>query len=440
MFDLTKEIKLDPKWEKVYVFSRIFIYLSVILGVLYVFYLVLFPTDYFNYSFVSSKEKNTIYDLSNSTGGFPTEGKISPEDNMVFFAFTTGRFSKIDLNLKTGENPINKAEIEIQKSYRAFFYPLGEPLGFKDGSLIKSGNDYYVISRGELRKFTSPEAAKKMGFNSDAFFMAEKKDLAFNKTGENISSSEYPEDSVFKINGDYYILREGKLEKFVSRRAYFSHYTDNLAISKDESFLKNFEISDNMVGFSDGTLISFEGSAFVISGMSAFPIQDPAVFESLGFKWENVIPAEPEEIGIYTKEKTINLKNTHPNGIILADQKAEKYFYIQDGKRRQINGASIANSYGTSNFINISASAIAARGACSYRQSFFNNNSFDCRIDLKNFENVPGNTYKYKLSVSPETRIRNISAAFYQSLNAENLKISLVGIKNKIIARFYGKK
>lgn len=440
MFDLTKEIKLDPKWEKAYAFSRVFIYFSAILGVLYVSYLVLFPASYFSYSFVPSKEKDTIYDLSDSTGGFPAGGKVSPEDKLNFFTFATGRFSKVDLDVETGKNPINEAKIAVQKSYRAFFYPLGEPLGFKDGSLVKSENDYFIISRGELRKFTSPETAEKMGFNPDAFFTAEKKDIAFNKIGENILFSEYPEDSVFKINGDCYILQEGKLEKFVSHRAYLSNYADGVAVTKDENFLQNYEISNELAGFSDGTLVSFEGSVYVISEMIAFPIQDPAVFESLGFKWENVIPAKSEEIGIYTKEKALNLNKPHPNGIIMADEKAEKYFYIQDGMKREIGSGVIANSYNRGSFVSIRVSGINADVACISRRGFFNNYGASCQADIRNLANTPGITYKFGLSVSPETKIGGISATFKQSVNVENLKISLGVIKNKIIARFYGKK
>jgi hypothetical protein len=437
IFNLTEEIKLDRKWNMYYVTLRLAMYAIIIYTAVYFLYLLLFPMANVDYSFLEPAEKNASVDATNTRGEIPLDGLMKTDDSFNFFSYIPGRYSKTQLIINTDSTPISTLKVSIQKSYRANFYPLGDPLGFKEGSLVKNNNKYFIISQNELRRFPSLETVKNMGFKSEAFTNVSAEDLAYNKNGGYVQS-DYPDSSLFKINGEYYQLRSGSMEKFVSSRAYLSQYSENMAVTKDDNFLEKYEKNDSLIGFEDGTIISFSGGAFIVSGTNAFPIQDPVVFESMGFKWDDVIPVDSEEIGIYLKQKTFDMKQPHPDGTIFADEKSDKYYYIQGGKKREIPSSTIVNSYNRRFFINVSAVENASQGECHYKSNSTSGNTYTCQASIASLITYPGNTYKISLEATPEIKINNINIVFKQAANLENLKIALINIKNKIAAKYNG--
>ena len=53
-------------------------------------------------------------------------------------------------------------------------------MGFKDGSLLKHNDDYFIISDGWLHQFDQ-SAIDKLGFPRNAFISVEESDLKYNE-------------------------------------------------------------------------------------------------------------------------------------------------------------------------------------------------------------------------------------------------------------------
>jgi len=68
--------------------------------------------------------------------------------------------------------------------------------GFKDGTLLKNSDDYYLVSDGKLRKFKDGHMLSVLGFSSDSFQEITTNELDYNEQGDNISDiANYPNDS-----------------------------------------------------------------------------------------------------------------------------------------------------------------------------------------------------------------------------------------------------
>src|SRR4030042_3571681 len=131
MFNLTKKIKLESKWQKIYQRLRILVCAAFIFGFLYLGYLSFFPSARFLVSFAAPSSKNNLSDPRNSQNTVIKNGEIKKGKGLVFDAFLSaseGNFSKVKLDIKLDEKSslIQNGEILLAKSYQSFFYPLGD--------------------------------------------------------------------------------------------------------------------------------------------------------------------------------------------------------------------------------------------------------------------------------------------------------------------------
>lgn len=443
MFDLTKEIQLDDKWQKIYNLSRIVVYLFFFLGIIYFFYLIIFPSQNFIFLFKNpDSSNNNITDPRNENGDFPEEGKIKADSKLIFDANTAGNFSraKFEINLANESPQMEKIEVLVRKSYKAFFYPLGEPLGFKEGSLIKNNNNYYIASKGKIRRFFSEQIAQDMGYDIKSFKEAGDGEIQQSEKGNEIALAyEYPQGTLFKIAGNFYQLINNELIEFASDRAFQSQYDSDQAIEKNEEFLKTQSVGNNLLGFSDGSLLSFDEAVFLISGNKVFPFADPQTFESAGYLWENVIPATRDEMSIYEKSGIFYVHDPHPDGTVFFARDTGKYYYIQDSKKSEIKGTGILNSYKFSNPIETSEGSSTEISRCSDRKAFLFFKVSGCEFSLANLQKIPGNNYQFEVRVDKDIQVESLNAVFKKTISWNNTVMSLGNIKNKLINDYYGK-
>lgn len=446
MFDLTKEIKLEPKWQKIYRWLRFLVYAVFILSFLYLGYVFLFPSRYFLFSFSSpSSSKNNILEPHNSSNDSLENGEIKKEESLIFDVVlppSEGNFSRIkaDIDLKKDSALIQKNELTAVKSYKSFFYPLGDPVGFKDGDLIKNKNNYYFVSQEKLRKFLNPQVLGNLGFGVNNFEEVGEEELKYNLTGENITNwQNYPDGTLIKAGDNYYKFKDQKLYAFASTNAYLSQYSDRQAIKKDIDFLDKYELVPDILGFASGMLLSYGESAFIVSGSEILPIDSPITFESMGFNWDDIIPASSEEIGIYERGKLFTVNRPHPNGTIFAGKESGKYYLVQNGAKREIIGSHIIKSYLKKNPVLVDEKGLNTKVDCQLKKnSSFFGKSYGCLISINSLSGTFGNDYRFEASFFPDIQVRELNLTFQKTVNWNNLKLSLIDIEQKIVSRYYG--
>jgi hypothetical protein len=373
------KIQLDLAWQKRYKIARFLVYVIFVLCLFFASYFILFPSANFVFSFKNPDSlKNTVADPRKEAGELIKNGQVSGNEKMIFDANLVGDFSKVEVGftLSGKSSDIEGGSMIARKSFRSFFYP----------------------------------------------------------EGDNLTKVDIPE--LFKVNDDYYQLKDNALYKFVSEKAYLTNYDPDQASAKDDNFLKNYPISNEFIGFRDGTLLSSGISVFLVSGNKIWPINNPVTFVSNGWNWNDVIPSSGEEIGIYQKEKLFTLKTPQPNGTLFFDKAAGKYYLIADGKKHELVGKDVINFYSKSNPLAAEEKNLNIKAQCNLTKSFGLSRKYNCTIPINELKNLSGNDFEFEASFGNDVDIQDISVTFKKEINMANFKSSLSTLKGRALLNY----
>lgn len=440
MFDLTKNIKLNSIAEKKYKAARLGLYAVFGLGVLFTADKILFPSQTLNLFFDNlNAAKNTI--VNPRLGGDKTlsKGIIPGGENFAFNANPLGNFSSVQATFQTADNQdLSGSQISVRKSYQAFFYPEGKPLGFKSGSLLTTENaEYYLVSKGMLRRFASPEIILSLGFPKSAFVLVSQDDLKYNQAGPDITSGDsYPDDTLFLIDDKFYQLLNGKLSAFVSDRAFLSQYQSVQAIAKTKDIFSTYPQTENPLGFADATLASNAGSVFILSGAKSYPVADFNTFEAMGFNWKNVKALESDELGAYEQQKQFTVNQPHPDGTIFQDENKQQYFIIDNGLKRPILSQAVLNTYPSENMIAVDQDGSSKKVSCVLQKQILPFKTYSCQMDLSEISTSKGNDYQFETSLKNTAKLKESSLAFSTPLSWKNAMNSLSKIKGNLQSNY----
>lgn len=442
MFDLTKEIRFDSSLQKKYSILRFFLFALFVLGAGFVLYRILFPIVPLDFSMnnPNSAKNSLVNPRSEESSKFPAKGIIAKQDKLIFNANPIGQFSDIKISFTAGKNSksIEDGLVEIKKSYQAFFFPIGKPVGFPNGSLLTNPDNgsYYIISNGELRKFSNTDIILKLGYPKNAFANVSQEDLSFNPAGEEISSSDsYPDNSLFTIGDTNYELKNGQLFPFISTRAFLSKFNSASAIAKNADFFSKYPASETSLGFIDGTLASSGQSVFILSGTKRYPIENAVAFQDMGFSWDAVAQMTQDELGAYEQQKQFTHDQPHPDGTVFFDKATNKSFLIENGFKRPIPTDTIAKAYANSKAIVADSKSINEKTTCSLKKNIFASKSFTCTASLEKFESLEGNDFQITAYFPDGANLSTIETKFSTPLTVKSLKKSLSRIKEKTINR-----
>jgi len=438
IFDLTKKVRLQPTLQKKYNTLRMILHVFFVIAMLFVAYRILFPIiplD-FDLSTPNSTKNTLVSPRLSSTNEFPSKGAVKPNDTLLFNANPEGQFSNANISFILGKNSTNLENIplKIRRSYQAFFYPTGEPLGFKNSTLLSTIDaNYYIISNGLLRKFANTDIILALGYPKSAFANVSSEDLKLNTPGTDITSADnYPDDTLFLIDNTFYQLRNQQLFPFISAAAFLSQFESVSVISKNADFLKRYPVSEIYLGFADGTLVSSADSVYILSEDKSYPIENEVTFSAMGFDWENVIPISTDELGAYKKQKQFTNNSAHPNGTIFLDQKKNSYFLIKDNKKLPLGNTAIIQTYSKQKPILADSTASEKELSCVMQKKILNSNAYQCNISLENLSGLVGNDYQIALTFPATANISKIETTFSTPLTFASLKNSLSVIKNRL--------
>lgn len=88
------------------------------------------------------------------------------------------------------------------------------------------------------------------------------------------------------------------------------------------------------VKFKNGTVIKDKNSAYVIENELVRPIVSAAVFDSLGYKWSNVLSASDFEINLHSRGEMVTRVDAHPDGTLVSA--GGPVYWLEGGKKRYI--------------------------------------------------------------------------------------------------------
>lgn len=428
-FDLTKNVALDAPWQKRYFFARLFLLAAFIAAGIYFSYCIFFPIqDYFiNLANLNAKGNTLAVDNSQS-------------EKIIFNAYSPEKFSdtKIRVSSRKESSDVSGNIVMIRKTYQAFACPTAPaPASFPESSLEKNSGQYYIVSSGKLRRFQSPAIAEALGYQKDAFEEAAAGEVSFSEKGSDITDAKnFPDGTLFLVEGTYYQMKNQTLIPFVSEKAYLSHYETSQALEKGPDFLKNYTPNEEVIGFADGSLLSFDNGVFVIVSGKVVPFNNPITFLSFGYKWEDVLPVNEEEIGLYERDKIFSFDRPHPDGTVFFAIDSGKYYLVSGGQRYEIKGANILKSYLKKSPIEVQEKSLDFQNYCQLKKIWWPLRSYQCAASVKSLEEIPGNNYQFEMQKSPEISLAQTKVEFFRNLNWGNMRDVLSEIKHKFLVNY----
>ncbi|MFH1175205.1 MAG: hypothetical protein V1698_00600 [bacterium] len=174
-------------------------------------------------------------------------------------------------------------------------------LSYADGTIVMVGKEISIVTfPGERRAFATSQAFTGLGydFKKSHIVIPEPEYIAtFNAyyKGEPITSANdaHPEGALININGTIYQSLRGKLYGIPNPEVFNSRgfRWENVVAANAADKLLPIEPFGSFQ-FSGGTLVrdTFDGkTVYVISGEKKFGIASPSAFMSFGYQWKNVV-------------------------------------------------------------------------------------------------------------------------------------------------------
>ncbi|MFH1255561.1 MAG: hypothetical protein V1667_03800 [bacterium] len=191
---------------------------------------------------------------------------------------------------------INKSDLDK--------YEKGSPIKFPQYSLIRSPRGtIFLLVDDKKRGFASMQAFQKMGFNPSEVINASWEDINYYADGENITAtSTYPTGALLqnkKTGGVYYVI-EGVKYPLVDKIFLQTKFKNKKIIKATPEELEKYATAKPYL-FGDGELLKTKDSpyTYVISGGKKLLIASDKVFNSLGYKTENIITTPSKVLYLY---------------------------------------------------------------------------------------------------------------------------------------------
>lgn len=368
---------LEPVYRKL----RITLWLLLAIASLAIAYRFLFPTIETGFDFRNPKSsRNQIFDPRSETGVARTNGKLETNGTLVANTSPLGDFSHLSVGVdleKRSESP-SRITVSARKNYRAFLFPLGEPV------------------------------------------------------------TDFPTAELFRFDGTVYLLRDGSLQRFVSEAAFLSRYPADMARETTADAIARYPIAPDFIGFRVGSLISFADGVYIVTSETEMrPIGSAEIFLALGYNFEDVIPVNEEDLGIYKRGRIFLMGAPHPDGTLFEERESGKLYLIENGLRRPIAEGRYRD------FLREKVHPIVALerndgqlASCTAAIGLFPR-AFDCDIDLGALAGSLGPDYEIRLTDNDvDIDITRLSLAFSTRLDIANAKTLAAKVKERVLTRF----
>ena len=252
--DFAQEVKLDSKEKRIYILLRAGLFILFIAGAFYTAFVILFPAQYFSFNFANfNSTKNTV--LRPRFDENPANrGNVPQNKSLYFDTALPGNYSIAEINFnlnKKSSLPVT-GNIEVKKSYQAFFYSeSNDHTALPQAvSLISYADSVYAASGKFIYPFDSAITFEAMGYNwTDVIPTSADEISAFEKGKLLTLFSAHPDGTVFIDNGNYFIIKDGK--KILLTQAELSAMNMKIipiaVSSSDSSISENCKLEKNFL-------------------------------------------------------------------------------------------------------------------------------------------------------------------------------------------------
>lgn len=246
----------------------------------------------------------------------------------------------------------------------------------------------------------------------------------------------FPQIKIVEYQGKFYEQRDTALFPFVSAAAAESFVPREKIISVNESQFREFAVSEEILGFRVGTLLSYGDGVFIVAenGVSR-PFGSPKILLALGYTFDHVIPANAEEVGIYKRGKIILNGQVHPSGTLFRNRDEQKLHIFQNQTLSPVDEVYGAFLESKNDVVVFSQADLQKESSCLLTKDTFRK-SFSCTLPI-DFSDGIGEDYQITLeNTGSEIDIMTMTIGTQASRKEENARFVLTLLASRILARF----
>lgn len=191
-------------------------------------------------------------------------------------------------------------------------YDTGMPILFPDYALLRSPRGtIFLVVEGQRRGIASREVFRTLGFNPEEVINISWSDVDAMEVGPTVTlGNAYPTGALLQsaTNGGIAYVENGVRHSIFSRDIYQSRFGSRKPIHVTEAEMMKYPDGGPIL-FRDGELVTAPGerSIYFISDGTKRPIASRAVFDSLGFRWRNIVTTDAHSLAIHPDGEPLTL-------------------------------------------------------------------------------------------------------------------------------------
>ncbi|MFA6304708.1 MAG: hypothetical protein WCV73_05050 [Patescibacteria group bacterium] len=252
----------------------------------------------------------------NQTSIRPTGSLVKANNNDTVYLIQDGK-KRPFANFSALATRFNPSKIVIVDQLEIDQYELGEPIKFSQYSLLAdSGKNIYLLVDDTLRKISSQEVFRTLGFNPEEVENVADADLAVLKKGREITiSSSYPTGALImdSSSGGVYYVEAGEKFPILAKEILKNNYPDRKILSGRSTELDKYPKGE-AIKFKDGSLIKAKDNpiVYVVAGGKKLPIATEEAFISRGYRWADIIETSQVAVDIHPTGEALEAIITAP--------------------------------------------------------------------------------------------------------------------------------
>lgn len=140
----------------------------------------------------------------------------------------------------------------------------------------------------------------------------------------------YPDGSILKVGEDYWLIQYGQKRKFSSVSVLSSRYNPSRAISVNPSDLSPYEEGAPIKFHNYSIIMSPDGKLYLLVGEKKRLFSTSETFKKLGFNIAEIQNASWQDINSYKDGKEVTIASAYPTGALLQNKKTGGVYWVEE--------------------------------------------------------------------------------------------------------------
>lgn len=192
-------------------------------------------------------------------------------------------------------------------------YETGGQIRYPEGALAQSpGGTIYLLTQGRRRGLASREVFSQIGYNPEEVILLDWPELNSMPEGEPITEqSIFPTGTLLQIRetGGVVYVEDGIRHSIWAPEILHSRFKNRTLTPASQADVNRYEEGGPVI-FADGELVTSKdgpGAVYVISNGQKLPFNSAETFESLGYRWENILYVSQAALDIHETGEPVTL-------------------------------------------------------------------------------------------------------------------------------------